>query len=192
MISPKTEHIIKRVAVFAIFIVAIFWLTNYIAEEESIQYLVNSFGYYGIYTASVISGFNLIVPIPIIAFISIFLDAGFGFWTTIFVIAAGMTTGDLLGYFLGRLGRHLVQEGMGSKVWVSKKLISIREKNPHLPYLFLFIMASFVPLPNEITVLPMSFLGYKLVFILPIVFVGNLIFNYLSATGVIALFNFLG
>ena len=45
----------------------------------------------------------------------------------------------------------------------------------------LALYASFVPLPNELLVLPLSFFGYRLWKVFLVVLFGNFVFNTLAA-----------
>lgn len=192
---PELSHrtrVVIRLVLFALILGIVFWLTNYVAEHESVQYLVSRFGYLGIFIASVISGFNLIVPIPIATFIPLFIESGFPFRSTIITISLGMTTGDILSYWLGRAGRYVVHEERAHRSWMFARLERLRERYPYAPYAILFLVVSFAPIPNELTVLPMGFLGYRFSLMFPIIFCGNLIFNYLSGAGLLAFFHISG
>ena len=189
----KKEYInlLKKLVVFLIFIFVIFQFTNYVITNDYVQGVVARFGNVGIFMISVLSGFNIIVPVPVIAFMPIFISAGFGLLTTIFIITAGMTIGDSLGYAIGRLGRRVVLYDSGRKKQFYEKLKHYQEKSPHIPMIILFFYAAFVPLPNELIIIPLGFLGYRFINILPILFAGNIIFNTLIALGIIKIFDIL-
>lgn len=181
----KYKDIIFRTLLFIAFLFAIFYLTNYVAENEPIQNLVARFGLAGVFVASVISGFNLIFPVPIATFIPLFRESGFELLPLVIVITAGMTTGDAISYSIGRLGRELIiADNDKDKNWFLNLILRARDKYKVLPYVILFFFASFAPLPNEITVLPLGILGYRISYLLPILLVGNFIFNYWTSQGV--------
>lgn len=181
----KYKDIIFRTLLFIAFLFAIFYLTNYVAENEPIQNLVAKFGLAGVFVASVISGFNLIFPVPIATFIPLFRESGFELLPLVIVITAGMTTGDAISYSIGRLGRKLIiADNDKDKSWFLNLILRARDKYKVLPYVILFFFASFAPLPNELTVLPLGILGYRISYLLPILLVGNFIFNYWTSQGV--------
>lgn len=174
-----------RLSAIAGIVLLVVWTNLYATEHELVRESTERFGYPGIFLASAISGFNLLVPIPVIAFFPFFMEIGFAAVPTVLVIAAGMTTGDLVGYLLGRAARDMVEPREGGVV---RRLESLRVKHPRAPLLIMFLYAAFAPLPNEILVLPMAFLRYPVVGIFAAVLAGNLIFNGLLALGALELF----
>lgn len=166
-------------------VLLVIWTNLYATDHDLVREATQRFGYPGIFLASVISGFNLIVPIPVIAFFPFFMEVGFAAVPTVAVIAAGMTTGDLLGYLLGRAARDMVEPREGGIV---RRLESLRDRHPRMPLVIMFLYAAFAPLPNEILVLPMAFLRYPVAGIFTAVLAGNIIFNGLLAFGALELF----
>lgn len=175
---------LRLLAITGIVLIVV-WTNRYASEHQLVREATERFGYPGIFLASVISGFNLAVPIPVIAFFPFFMEVGFEPVLTVVVITAGMTTGDLLGYLLGRAARGMVEPREGGIV---RRLESLRERHPRMPFVIMFLYAAFAPLPNEILVLPMAFLRYPVAGIFAAVLVGNLVFNGLLAFGALELF----
>lgn len=164
----------------------IVWANVYAAEHHLVRSATQRFGYAGILAAALISGFNLAVPVPVIAFFPFFMDVGMDPVRTVLVIALGMTGGDLIGYLVGRTARSVVEP----PEWrVVRRLESLREQHPGLPLAVMFLYAAFAPAPNEILVLPLAFLRYPAAGIFAAVLTGNLVFNSLVALGAIQLFN---
>lgn len=174
-----------RLVAIAGVIAAVVWANMYAAEHEVVRSAAIRFGYPGIFIAAAISGFNLVVPIPVIAFFPFFMEIGFAPVLTVLIIAVGMTTGDLVGYLLGKFARDVVTV---HDHWIVVRFESLRERHPGVPFLVMFLYAAFAPLPNEILVMPMAFLRYPVVGIFVAVLAGNLIFNSLLAFGAIELF----
>ncbi|MFP4622861.1 MAG: hypothetical protein ACOCVZ_00075 [Gemmatimonadota bacterium] len=161
------------------------WANLHAADHDLVREATRRFGYPGILLAAGISGFNLVVPIPVIAFYPFFLDVGLQPVPTVLVIALGMTLGDLLGYLLGRAARGMVRPREDG---VIQRLEALRERHPYLPLAVMFLYAAFAPAPNELLVLPLAFLRYPVAGIFGAVLVGNLIFNGLVAFGVVQVF----
>ena len=168
-----------------IFIFA-FWLGEYAEDNELIKRFIASYGYVGIFIIAIISGFNLAVPVPAISFLPLFLGAGLNIWITIVLITLGVTLADMIAFLLGRAGRYVIKEGK-----MIKRLERMRDKNPHFPIFFVFLFASFVPLPNEVLGLPMGFMGYNRWAVFCAFLFGNFVFNTLYGFGVVNLFNFI-
>jgi membrane protein YqaA with SNARE-associated domain len=168
---------------------AAWWLARLAHDSEAVKQAVAMYGYIGVFLVAFVSGLNLVVPIPATAFIPLFLEAGLVFSVSVMVMSAGMTVADGIAYAFGFLGRtaYATVQGNGKAI---RRLEAIRRRHRHGPLLALLAFASFVPLPNEVMVIPLGVLGYRPTYILPIVFVGNIIFNTLYASGIVRLFQF--
>ena len=173
-----------KVVAIAIAIAVIVWANRVAIGNERILESIARFGYVGVFIAAAISGFNLLVPIPAIALFPLIVQAGLHPVIAVAVIAAGMTTGDMLGYALGRLGRRLVENPRWLR-WLSDK----RERHRLAPYVILFVNAGFSPLPNEVFVIPMALIGCTWYGVLAAALSGNLIFNSLMAAGITTIFD---
>jgi len=173
----------KVLGLLGIFAAAV-WMNLYGAEAAGVEETVRAWGYPGLFAMSALSGFNLVVPIPIVLFFPFFMEIGMHAGATLLTISVGMTTGDLVGFLLGSIGREVVQLPEGRIV---RGLRDLRQR-PWLPYVVLFGYASFVPFPNELLVIPMAFLGFSLVGIFASTFLGNFIFNALAALGLTGVF----
>lgn len=174
-----------RLIAIAVLVTLVVWANLYAAEHDFVRDLARRFGYGGLLLAAAASGFNLVVPVPIITFMPFLLDSGFEAGPAVMTIALGMTLGDLLGYLIGRTTR----EAMGPRDHgIIRRLERIRDRHPKLPFVVMFLYASFAPVPNEILVIPLAFLRYPLLGIFVAVLAGNMIFNSLVAFGVIRIF----
>lgn len=161
------------------------WANLYAADHDLVRAGAQRFGYVGILAAATLSGFNLVVPIPVIAFYPFFMEIGFAPVQTVLLIATGMTLGDLLGYLVGHTAREVMAPRSRGLLG---RLERLRERHPFLPFVVMFLYAAFAPIPNEILVIPLAFLRYPLAGIFLAVLSGNIIFNSLVAFGVVGLF----
>jgi len=125
-------------------------------------------------------------PVPIVAFTPIFVELGLNTVLVVVAIVIGLTMGDLVTYAFGVLGRRL-SGGKENKVLV--RLEAYSKKYKTLPLWILFFWASFIPIPNEVLLLPLGLLGYRLVHILPPLILGNIVLNTLVASGVVGIFS---
>jgi membrane protein YqaA with SNARE-associated domain len=131
-------------------------------------------GWPGIFLASVISGFNLLVPVPVVAFLPAILQAGFPLGMTILVMSVGMGVADVLGSWLGRLGRQLTRPPDNRLTrWIEHS----QTHHPNWVFGFTAFYAAFVPFPNEAIVIPLAYFGMPLWRIWLAVSVGNVVFN---------------
>ncbi len=161
------------------------WANLYASGHDMVREAAQRFGYPGIFVGAALSGFNLLVPIPVIAFFPFFMEIGMAAVPTVMLIAVGMTTGDLAGYLVGRTARGVVELPEGGIV---RRLESLRDRHPTLPFVVMFLYAGFAPLPNELLVLPMAFLRFPVAGIFVAALAGNMIFNTMVALGVLGVF----
>lgn len=182
----KLRKALFKFLVIAALIATAFWLAREAQESALVQEFAAGYGYAGAFFISVLSGFNLAVPIPAISFLPLFLESGLEFWAVIVIITAGMTLADSIAYLIGKTGRQLI--GSSTEQKALSRLEKMRAGHYWAPVIALFFFAGLVPLPNEIVVIPLGFLGYRLAYLLPSIFLGNGIFNLLSAAGIINLF----
>ncbi|MBW3555166.1 MAG: hypothetical protein KY466_16790 [Gemmatimonadetes bacterium] len=174
-----------QLGALALVVALIVWANLYAAEHDFVRELARRFGYPGLFLGAAISGFNLIVPIPVIAFFPFFMEVGFQPIPTVATIALGMTTGDLVGYLLGRTTREVFAPRARGMM---ARLERLREQHRVLPFVVMFLYAAFAPVPNEVLVIPLAFLRYPLIGIFTAVLAGNTIFNALVAFGVVRVF----
>ena len=179
----------KKYTVFALFFVAVttfaLWLSIFVSESEVAQELVAKYGYLGIFVMGTVSGFNLAFPVPAVAFVPVFTASGLSAVPAVILMALGMTLGDLAGYFIGRAGHEVLLKNHNSDNGILGKF---REKLRRAPLLLLFLYIAFVPFPNEILVIPMGFIGYRLKHIFPVILAGNMIFNTLASLAFLGIF----
>lgn len=181
----RARKLAVRAAALAFVVFLIVWANVYAAEHDLVREMARRFGYFGVFLGAAASGFNLVVPIPMVAFFPFFMAAGFDRVLTVIVIALGMTTGDLVGYILGRTTREVFAPRVRGMM---ARLERLRDQHRVLPFVVMFLYAAFAPLPNEVLVIPLAFLRYPLFGIFTAVLAGNLIFNSLFAFGVVQVF----
>ena len=162
-----------------------FYLAHLIQNNSTAAEIVGNYGYFGAFIISIIGGLNLVVPVPAVAFLPVFLESGLNFWFLILIMGIGVTLADSVAFFVGKLGHEFAHHaGHGASLrWVRH----VRERHPLAPFFAAFFFSVFVPLPNEILMVPLGFLGYRFVYIFPIVLVGNLFFHLLYATGTLGI-----
>lgn len=187
-LAARARRVALQLAGLAALVALIVWANLYAAEHDLVREAARRFGYPGILFGAALSGFNLVVPIPIIAFYPFFMDVGFAPVPTVAVIAAGMTLGDLVGYLLGRTAREVMAPRTRGLVG---RLERLRERHPVLPFVVMFLYAALAPIPNEVLVIPLAFVRYPLAGIFLAVLAGNAIFNSLVAFGVVQVFEIL-
>lgn len=187
--NKSWPHFLKIGGLFFVFALA-FGLSHLIQENSFISGLLNRYGYRAVFILGIIGGLNLVVPVPTVTFMPLFLEAGLNFWIIILLITIGMLLADGFAFLLGKTGRQIIVLNQ-EKNKILRRLEELKNKNKKLPYVFLFLFASLAPFPNEVIVIPMGFLGYKMRNLLFPLISGNIIFNVLYALGVVNIFNFI-
>ncbi len=187
---PKIKILYQGFFVAAVFFGA-FLIAQHAQESEQIQDIVQQYGYGAILVLGFISGLNLVIPIPAIAFLPLFIESGLDFYITIIFITLGMTCADSVAYAIGNTGRKVISRTTGSTRKVMEKLEAARDRYTLLPLIILFLFAAFAPLPNEVLLIPMGILGYRFVSLLPVLFIGNIVFNIVYSSGVLTIFEVL-
>lgn len=161
------------------------WANVHGAEQEGLREAVAGGGYAGLLGVSVISGFNVVAAVPVVWFYPLLMEAGFEPVPTLATIALGMTGGDLLGYAVGTVSRDVFKARLIGFHWRVEKL---RARHPVLPLALVFAYAGFVPMPNELIVIPLAYFRYPVLGIMTAVFLGNIVFNTWMAFGVDRIF----
>ncbi|MXW17838.1 MAG: hypothetical protein F4139_15665 [Gemmatimonadetes bacterium] len=161
------------------------WVNLRAGDVEGALDAAAAAGYPGLFAVSVVSGFNVVWPVPVAWFYPFLIEAGFGPVPTLATIAVGMTGGDLLGYLIGNTTRNissyrLARFRVRAEAW--------HARHRFLPLALLFLYAAFVPLPNELLVIPMAYMRYSMAAVMAAVLFGNVIFNTLMAMGVSLIF----
>ena len=180
--SLKPRYVILFVAIFGFII----WL-GYLAQGSSyIQDLIVRGGYLGIFLFSIANGFNIIVPVIPASFLPAIATSGLDIRFVIFLFILGTTLADSVGFLLGRAGHAYTSKERKIVAYFEDLKIRYRKA----PLIFLFFWAVFVPLPNEIILIPLGLLGYHARRVILIVFVGNTLFTIITSIGVLSAFEY--
>jgi len=183
----KNKSFLFGIGIVVVVLLALFFAA-YIEGNEAIQDIIRTFGYPGLFLFSALSGFNLLVPIPASSFIPLAIASDLNVWLIIATVSLGMTTGDAVGFLIGRFGRVSLEKKKDSKM--IEKAKKFEKKYKIGPIVFLFLYATFAPTPNELVVIPFSFLKIKWWKIITAVFLGNLIFNTYTTFAFLKLLEF--
>ena len=175
---------VKLLAIAAL-IAFMVWVNLRAGDMEGARDAAAAAGYPGLLLASVVSGFNVVWPVPVVTFYPFFIESGFEPVPTLATIAVGMTGGDLLGYLIGNTTRDMSSYQLAR---FRARAEALHGRHRHLPLGLLFLYAAFVPLPNELLVIPMAYMRYSMAAVMAAVLFGNVIFNTLMAMGVSLIF----
>lgn len=186
IVVNKIFHFLILISVIvAIFSISLF-LTHHVTNDSGAQLLVQQFGYFGVLLISFIAGLNLIVPVPAATFVPVFTAGGIPLPIIILLLVIGTMSANLLSYFIGKLGHSFTSTHYPK---IQKRIFkNYAERKNLLPY-FVFAFAAFIPLPDEVYLIPLGIIGVKIrEFIIPLV-LGTITFQTLTALGVQNIFS---
>jgi len=180
--------IIIQVLFLALLVLVTFWLTSFVKDNGYVQEMVRILGYPSILIISLVGALNIAFPIPVILLsVPIFLTAGYSLISIIIGIIIGTTIGDLLSFYIGTLGKPIVDRSNNYVIKFFRACCTGRRK---LASLFVFLYASLIPLPNELILIPLGALGFKLKDLFIPFVVGTAINTTIIAYGIAKAFEF--
>jgi membrane protein YqaA with SNARE-associated domain len=148
------------------------WASIVAGFLEWSQFVIQNFGYFGVFIVSAVSAASIFLPVPGFLFIlaaSPFLNP----WILGVVAGAGMAIGELTGYALGRGGNRAVKKR--ELKWLSKGEEWFK-KGKGRGFLFIVIFAA-TPLPDDITGILGGIFRYDWKMFLLAAFIGKTIMN---------------
>ena len=170
--QKKNKNILQFLLIVSLIIILIL-LTPLLRESDIIVRLVDSYGYIAVFLLSIISGFNILVPVPPAIIGTLFIELGLNIVGVIITIIIGITIADLTAFYLGKTINQLF-ENRNAIRRIEKYIL--RYKYFHI--FLILVWASFIPLPNEVILIPLAIIGYKFKDIVIPLLIGNVIGTY--------------
>lgn len=164
------------------------YTAQFIENSASAQVIISELGYGGVILIAIIAGINVIVPVPAVTLTPIFTSAGLLLPWIILSLTVGTLIADFLGFLFGKWSRdHIYQHYPRTVASIEKIYINY----PRLIVPLVFLFAAFMPLPNEVLVIPLALLSVRWrLMILPLFF-GNLINQTIYAYGIDSVYGWL-
>lgn len=164
------------VAFVVFFIGVAIWLAT-LDLGGALERFVEDWGYVGYFASASIAGMNVFVPTTHLIFTAPLLNAGLDPLLLVACGALGASLADLVGYAIGDRGRHAFS---GATDRMARWLTDTVERRRRFAPVVLFLWAGFMPLPNEILVIPAGVMGYGMARTFLITLAGNVCFNALA------------
>lgn len=184
----KFTPILLLVAVLLIVTTIALFAAQYIENSTSAQRIITDLGYGGVILIAVIAGINVIVPIPAVTLTPIFTAAGLLLPWIIVSLTVGTLIADYIGYLFGHWSRTHIYRNYPTVV---AYIETIYLHHPRLIIPLVFLFAAFMPLPNEVLVIPLALLSVRWrLMVLPLFF-GNLINQTIYAYGMDSIYSWL-
>jgi membrane protein YqaA with SNARE-associated domain len=175
----RKQHLI-RLGILAAVVYGLLSVNYIVLTNPEALVALEQIGLFGLFILSVISGFNVVVPIPVSLLYPSFAALGYGPVLIISIISIGMTLGDVVGFILGKTMEDSV---LATKQ--GKKITHLAESYPKYVVGITFLYAMLMPLPNELIVMPLAALGISWKKVLIPVLIGNALFSMMLAFGAI-------
>jgi len=184
----KFTPILLIIAVLLTVTTVALFAAQFIENSTAAQAIISELGYGGVILIAIIAGINVIVPIPAVTLTPIFTTAGLLLPWIILSLTVGTIIADYIGYLFGHWSRTHIYKSYPSAVAYIEK-IYIHHPRLIVPLVFLF--SAFIPLPNEVLVIPLALLSVRWrLMILPLFF-GNLINQTIYAYGIDSIYGWL-
>jgi len=152
-----------------------------LGNNQAVLSVISSAGYIGVFIAAFIAGLNVLIPIPVATLTPLFVSAGLAIPAIIVTLALGTLAADAVGYFIGHTGRAIIATKYPRVLRYTEK---IADQHPIVIMLFVGAYAAFVPLPNEVILIPLALSGISWRLLVIPLFVGALVIQTLLVTGV--------
>ncbi len=152
----KKAVIIGITVVCVVILVICFYLLACANTQESLQNLVTTFGYPGVFLLGFIGAASVIIPIPYTVVLLVISAPQFGFDPLLLAVfvSFGAAAGELVGYGLGYVGRRVV-----SKKYDRRLNAMLRIFNRFgVAAVFIFALT---PLPDDLLLIPLGLLHYN-------------------------------
>lgn len=169
---------LTQLTLAGLLIVLFIWLNVYIISHPELITVLQTIGPIGLFLLSIMSGFNVVVPIPVSVLYPSFVAIGYAPVMVIGIIAVGTMIGDTLGFLIGRAGKQFLPDNR-----IAKKFLAFTTEHPHLLMVMVFCYGMLVPMPNELIVIPLAALGVPWYKVLVPLFFGSTIFITIIALG---------
>lgn len=191
MYTIKKEHISKKIRVTKkiqhillflgmLFFVGVFSFFAFsTSPEDIIAWIGEENIYIALFFMALLGGSSVFIPFPYYVFVISFGALGLSPFVLGFVSALGTATGDATTYYFARKSRVIISSRM--EKFFSQTLEACTKKHPKLVPLFTFFYASFLPLPDDLIMVPAGLMKYPFKRLIASLFLGKLVFNTLLA-----------
>ncbi len=176
----KSYH--KKVIIFIIivvFLAALITSLFFFNPEELVKKVGVTNAYLLLFVVSFFGGFSAGGSISFITLLTTFAIGGLNPWLLGITAGVALAIGDLIMFFLGLEGRHLIKGKLRKRIDKFSKFVNEKSHKfiPFIAYLYI----GFTPFPNDLMILSLAAIDYpKKKVYLPII-LGDLTFTILLA-----------
>lgn len=185
ILVPKPIRFSLIAGAVLVILVASLYLANFVANNTMAQDMVGQFGYLGVLLLAVVSGINILLPVPAATFTPVFLAAGLWLPFIILALVIGTTIADFIGYFVGHWSREFAEDHYPKTF---SRIVSLNENHRRWLLPFVFLYAAVIPFPNEAMLIPLAVIGIRLKSLLIPLILGNIVNQSALALGATNIF----
>jgi membrane protein YqaA with SNARE-associated domain len=164
---------------FAFLIVSFSVIVSQYSPEEIQSMFGEEHAYLALFVSAFVGGTSVLFPFPY--FVLSFSFGALGFHPVLLGLFAGLGTalGDSITYFMAKNGRTFASEGMKKRFEII--LATLSRKHPKLVPLFIYAYTAFLPLSDDLIVIPAGLIKYPYKKMIVSAFLGKVTFNTLVA-----------
>lgn len=174
--KERARHIITHpgFAIILIVLVAVlvaFFAANFVINNSNLRGAITALGYPGIILMAAIASFN-VITVPAASLVPIFAAAGLKLPFIIIALAIGTFISDCINIVLGIWSGEIAASKYPATYHRFKKLY---DSHSTLLWPMVFIYVAFIPLSNQVIILPLAALGMSLRTMLLVLMLGALV-----------------
>lgn len=181
----KILHLLLVSTIILLTLSAIVMVTQYVTGNSDAQGIIQDYGYFSIVILSFIAGLNIIVPVPAASFVPIFVAGGISLITIISLLVLGTMIADLVAYAIGRISKTFTATHYPA---LQTKITHLYTDRKHLLPYFVFGFSAFIPIPNDVYLIPLGIMGVPLRSIIFPLIAGTMIYQTLATLGIYNVF----
>lgn len=157
-----------------------FLFANYLKTNGELAALIESTGILGTIIVALIAGLNPVLPVPPATFAPAFNAAGLSIPLIITGYVIGTVIADSVGYFLARFGSPYLSSNYPK---VASRVNHFLDNHNRLVIPFIWFYSAFVPLPNELMLVPLGLARYDYRKLLLPIILGNIFHHTILVLG---------
>ncbi|MFA5258996.1 MAG: VTT domain-containing protein [Candidatus Pacearchaeota archaeon] len=177
--------------ILLLFVISLSVLLYFISPSKIVNFIGIENSYVLVFILGILGGVSILFPFPYYLFVLTFAAGGSNPILLGIFTGLGVIIGESTSYWIGYNGTFIFSNKFQKKlVNFSKNLNTL--KNTILMSLFLFIYGVFIPIPNDVLILPLGATKYNYWKLIIPLGLGNILFNILLAYGGIQGWSFFG
>lgn len=182
-LERKTSHTLAAFSILLIILLAIY-VSTHLSQQTVLLEFIATWSYLAVAILGLISGLNVLIPIPAATLTPLFIAAGLTIPGIITALAFGTILADYISFLFGSCTKSIL-EARYPKLINFLHHLTTTYQSWLLPFVIFY--AAVIPLPNEAILIPLAFSSIKFLKLLIPLIIGNTIHQLLLVHGTISL-----